>query len=585
MYEAWARELPANDPDRDFILHGVRDGFHLVDQVAPQSDSPVFVHNYKSATSRQSRAKVEAQISSEIQNGRYEIVPKQAHITSALGAIPKSNGKVRLIHDCSRPHGHSLNDLASPAPFSYKQINDAVKLLQPGYFLAKVDLASAYRSVKTHPSQHKLTGLQWTFDGHHSPTFMVDKRLPFGARASPKIFDTLSQAVCRIMAANGYPDIVSYLDDYLVIAPSLSKANLVLRELMALLRRLGFAINYDKVVTPSRRLTFLGIVLDTNNMTLELPAARLTELQRLLEKIDKQKKVSKRTLASLAGKLSWATQVIYGGRFHLRRIWDALQLLKAPSHHTRVTVEVKKDIRWWLDFMAVFNGHTPMLDNRPSTPVWLDACNVSAGAVYGNEFVYTPFAAWPGSENLHINFKETLALETAAAKWAPAWKNTQVIVHSDNQAAVGILNRGSSANPFVMDSLRRLFWLSAVHNFRIKAIYLPGHANALADAISRLHDPSVIAKLPVQAIPNHPFPPAPLPPHAIANSPVLQDPPQWTDKLPLIAKSPSIDHKHFPLTQPAPIAPRWRPTLNFVNPWVTVPCPHPLPPYAAMQPC
>lgn len=40
-------------------------------------------------------------------------------IVSALGAIPKSNSKVRLIHDDSRPLHMSIND--------YVHINDYVQ--------------------------------------------------------------------------------------------------------------------------------------------------------------------------------------------------------------------------------------------------------------------------------------------------------------------------------------------------------------------------------------------------------------------------------------------------------------------------
>lgn len=40
-----------------------------------------------------------------------------------------------------------------------------------------------------------------------------------------------------------------------------------------------------------------------------------------------------------------------------------------------------------------------------------------------------------------------------------------------------------------MKCLRSLFWLSASYNFRFVAKHVPGKENALADCISRLHDP------------------------------------------------------------------------------------------------
>ena len=94
--------------------------------------------------------------------------------------------------------------------------------------------------------------------------------------------------------------------------------------------------------------------------------------------------------------------------------------------------------------------------------MWLDACPQAAGAVYGSEFVYTRFDSWPGSSPLHINFKETLAIATAVEHWAPLWRNSQVVIYSDNQAAVGIINKGTTSHPFVMESLRSMVVLGYI---------------------------------------------------------------------------------------------------------------------------
>lgn len=79
-----------------------------------------------------------------------------------------------------------------------------------------------------------------------------------------------------------------------------------------------------------------------------------------------------------------------------------------------------------------------------------------------------------------------LALEPAAHLWAPAWANKVIYVHSDNQCAVAVINRGTSREPTVMSSLRRVAWLAAIWNFDFKAVYYPGEHNVMADALSRL---------------------------------------------------------------------------------------------------
>ena len=94
----------------------------------------------------------------------------------------------------------------------------------------------------------------------------------------------------------------------------------------------------------------------------------------------------------------------------------------------------------------------------------------------------------PSVRDLHINYKEILAIIYAAKHWCKDWSNKHVIISSDNITAVSIINKGSCKNPVIMRSLRELFWLSAVYNFRITAKFIPGHENPAVDAISRMHD-------------------------------------------------------------------------------------------------
>ena len=51
-----------------------------------------------------------------------------------------------------------------------------------------------------------------------------------------------------------------------------------------------------------------------------------------------------------------------------------------------------------------------------------------------------------------------------------------------------LLTKGTTKNPIVMHYFRRLFWYSAIFNFRITAKYIPGNKNTIADVISRMHD-------------------------------------------------------------------------------------------------
>ena len=76
----------------------------------------------------------------------------------------------------------------------------------------------------------------------------------------------------QMMARRGFPNIIIYLDDFLVIGASREQCQLAYDMLLQLLVGLGFSISQHKLVPPTQRLTFLGVQLDTVVGTMTLPA-------------------------------------------------------------------------------------------------------------------------------------------------------------------------------------------------------------------------------------------------------------------------------------------------------------------------
>lgn len=493
-YENWEKYLPEDDHQRDFILEGVKRGFKLSELDVPDPNRKVLMKNYFSVF--RYRHAVEQQILEELENGRYEWVNEAPDIVSAMGAIPKKNGNVRLIHDCSRPTGFAVNDCAIKTKFQYQTLQDAVEMVNPGDFMSKVDLKNAYRSVKVSLSERTRLGLTWTFEGAVHPVYLVDTCLPFGHSRSPYVFHELSQAVCRIMAKWGYENIVAYLDDFLIICSSWGECKQALDLLIFLLRRLGFAIAYSKVEGPYQRIIFLGFLIDSLEMSVKLTIERVKELNELLKETLLHSKITKRKLQSIIGKLSYCCQVVYGGRYFLRRLISIAAALSLPWHRTRITKMIRADVEWWLSFGLIFCSKAmPMVRERSGgVSISIDACGRAAGAFFMADHRYTEFKDIPGASDLCINWKETLALLPAVEKWAPYFANKTVHVYSDNLCAVRTINKGSCKNPVVMESLRSVFWYSVRYNFRIVCHWYPGIRNVLADRVSRLHEAYGILK-------------------------------------------------------------------------------------------
>ena len=472
QFDAWLHELPTDYCDREFILDGVRNGFHIVNVY--EITGYVRVSNHASAVDPTIAPKVDEAIQTEIAHGRYKVVTSPPNIISPLGAIVKASGNgIRLIHDCSRPAGRSLNDYATRDSIHFQTLDDARRFITPGCWMAKVDLESAYRSVKIHPSNYTATGLAWKF-ADKDEILLVDTRLPFGARKSVFIFDTLSRAVVAIMKSKGFLHILSYLDDFFICEKTFDKCLLALNTLIRLLRSLGFSISFPKVIGPAHQLVFLGILIDSLSMTFSLPADKIVALQEMINDALSCRTFTKRQLQVIAGRLCFATRVYHGGLCFLRRLVDVINKLKKPWSRFHMNKTLRLDLEWWKDILPRLQGTAPIIDTREAEPIIISASRTDLHACSLTTYEVAPLVNFTAAAyQLPPTYRHVLAAVLAALCWHSQWVNKRIYMHCSCVGAVAIINKGSCNNALVMTYLRELWRLSVLFNFRITArLYL-----------------------------------------------------------------------------------------------------------------
>ena len=468
-------------------MHGLKFGFNIIDEKLESSTQKAEVENYKSATCVENRGKVETQILEELAAGNYVVVNKKPKIVSALGAVYKPNGDVRIIHDYSQPEGSALNEYATIENIRYQSVQDALDCIGPGWYQAKIDLRWAYRVVGINPAHYTLTGFKWRFEGCRTYTYMVDTRLSFGARKSPIIFHRLTQAVRRMMQRRGYKAIVVFLDDFYCAAPTQQECQEVYSTLIFLLRKLGFHINWNKITDPTQRIVFLGVNIDTNTETLWLDPSKAEELKELLTETLKHKRATRKQLESLAGKLNWAANVILWGRLHLRTIYNTIYGLKKRHHKTQLK-HLTSDLLWWRACLQLGKNKRRIWDRRPILHMYTDASNLAGGAFFQGDWLYRMWHVdKPGFEAAHINLKELQMIGEAVHHWARQLANHRVVIFTDNISAAFMGNKGTSRHPVAMKTLHLIGYLALKYDFHVELLYIPGKHNNVADAISRLH--------------------------------------------------------------------------------------------------
>ena len=158
------------------------------------------------------------------------------------------------------------------------------------------------------------------------------------------------------MSRRGYSGVFGYLDDFLLLGETREECETKLLELIRLLRYLGFAIAWEKVVSPTNVVTYLGIELDSIEMEFRLPHRKLVNLVELVSKFKDMSHASKKELQVLAGHLSHASTVVRGGRTFSRRLLNLIKYLPDSPSQVLLPTWFKRDLLWWYNLVGLFNG-------------------------------------------------------------------------------------------------------------------------------------------------------------------------------------------------------------------------------------
>jgi hypothetical protein len=101
--------------------------------------------------------------------------------------------------------------------------------------------------------------------------------------------------------------------------------------------QLGVPIADDKTEGPSTRITYLGLLIDTENILIQIPDEKVQELLYFLNEASKRKKITLRQLQSLCGSLALCVRALPAGREFSRRLYLACDRARKPHHLMKIT--------------------------------------------------------------------------------------------------------------------------------------------------------------------------------------------------------------------------------------------------------
>ena len=461
-----------------WVVTVLRDGYRVPfkDSPPPLARTPVSFPTYRAGSPRAQalRQEVEAMLA----KGALEIARDPGPgFYSRLFLVEKVTGGWRPVIDLSH-----LNDFVQLTPFKMETVASVLLSVREGDFLASLDLKDAYFQIPIHGSSRKL--LRFMSEG----TVYQFKALCFGLSTAPQVFTRVFAAVSAWAHARGIR-LLRYLDDWLVLSSSEKKAKESIRELLSLCRTLGIVINEKKSdLVPSQSAKYLGMTIDSGAGKVFPSLARVEKFLTVAERFCSMQSPPAQLWQVILGHLASLERLVPHGRlrmrslqWHLKSQWSPES--DPPSLPVALPEEARRDLSWWMvrDHLLVgVRFGTP----APDLHLYSDASSSGWGAHLLDQNVS---GVWSAQEKLlHINLLEMKALFLALQAFQEDVAGHHVTAMCDNSTVVAYVNKqgGTVSRPLCLLTSRLLRWTESF-DVHLKARYLPGESNVLADVLSR----------------------------------------------------------------------------------------------------
>ena len=416
-------------------------------------------------------------------------------MVSPLNSVPKSSvDERRVLVDLSWPLGKgSVNSGISKEFYleqkiqchyaSVEEVCSMVLEVGQGAVIYKRDLRQAYRQFPVDPADFYLLGYHW------KEQYYFDTVLAMGQRNAGVGCSRITNALMFIQSKHGYKG-GSYLDDLIGVSHPSSGAE-AYDHLGKLLHDLGLEENIPKACPPSVIQTVLGVLIDTENMTISVTNERMEEIKYLLGKWEKKRVCRKKELQSLIGKLCFICKCVRQSRIFLNRLLEVLRSVDwEASSRIKLSAEFHKELKWWSMFMSTFNGVAFI----PS-PIWMepdvsmatDSCLQGCGGISDDQYFHSEFPFSILEQGLPIHKLEFLAVLVGARIWGSRFSGLKIRIYCDNKSVVDVINSSKTKDAFMATCLRELWLVVSTNKFELQAVHLPGQDNRVADWLSRWH--------------------------------------------------------------------------------------------------
>ena len=257
---------------------------------------------------------------------------------------------------------------------------------------------------------------------------------------------------------------------------------------LKLLQSLGFIVHPGKSVFElTRRIQYLGVIIDSQSMTVMLTPEKQADIIVCCSKAEKKESLTIRDLAKIMAKIVASFPAVVYGPLHYRQLEKekkvALALNKGDfDGRMTLSLSAKSELRWWnenTEFTCNVIHHT-----QPNITLSSDASKVGWGCARkdsqsGGEWL-------PEESSFHINHLELKAVYFALKRFQGEIVGKHACIMIDNTTAVACINHMGTSHSESCSMMTQTLWHWWTENdVWLSATFIPGKQNTAADKESR----------------------------------------------------------------------------------------------------
>ena len=237
-----------------------------------------------------------------------------------------------------------LNTFIPYKHFKMEGLHLLKEILEQDDYLCELYLKDTYFFVALNKQSRKYVRFEWEVSLYE---FLC---LCFELGPTPKLFKKLIKLPVSIIC-NLYIRIIVYLDGFVILGKTLEETILSRDTVIYLLQNLGFVINLKKsVLHPTQRIEFLGIIIDSVEMTVSLPQENVELISKRCQDILSMHEVSIIDLAKLLGILSSTALAILSVPLYMRYLQrqQIHNLCLRRDYNSKVALDplCKEELNW-----------------------------------------------------------------------------------------------------------------------------------------------------------------------------------------------------------------------------------------------